>query len=143
MIFLKWQPFTSMKPALPSMQMYEGHRSRKMHSLKAHCRWLLSHPSTLFFLSPLFVLQILRQIIPSCTAARAHPSTTHAAALNANVMAATNALLQAQPEPFLFSLLFLPFFSSFLSSLFFSPVGKCNEMITRIQKKEVTHWLWK
>jgi len=41
-----------MKPALPSMQMYEGHRSRKMHSLKDHCRQLLSHLIPLFFPPP-------------------------------------------------------------------------------------------
>jgi len=41
------------------------------------------------------------------------------AALNTEAMAATNALQQEQPEPFLVSLLFLHFFSSFLSSLFF------------------------
>ena len=35
------------------------------------------------------------------------------------------------------------FFSSFLSSLFFSPIGKCNGKIAIIQKKKVTHWPWK
>jgi|SRR3989339_1678 len=44
--------------------------------------------------------------------------TPDGAALNTGAMAATNALPPAQPEPFLFSLLFLHFFSSFLSPLF-------------------------
>jgi len=40
----------------------------KGHSPKAHCLWLLSYPSPLFFFPPLFVLQILMMEIPSCTA---------------------------------------------------------------------------
>jgi len=45
--------------------------------------------------------------------------TPDGAALNNEAMAATNAMLQAQP--FLFSPFFLHFFSSFLSLFFFSP----------------------
>jgi len=56
--------------------------------------------------------------------ALAHPSTSPVQRSNTNAMAAANALMPAQPEPFLFS----PFFS-FLPSLFFSPVGKYDEMI--------------
>jgi len=54
-------------------------------------------------------------------------------------MAATNGLLAGAARAFFV----FTFFSSFLSSFFFSPVGKCNEWIARIEKKEVTHWPWK
>ncbi|HII69003.1 TPA: hypothetical protein HA270_03945 [Candidatus Woesearchaeota archaeon] len=65
----------------------------KMHSLKAYCLWLLSHPITLSFFPPLFVLQIRMVEIPSCTAARAHPSCPQVAARYTAAMAATHALL--------------------------------------------------
>src|SRR3989338_8912173 len=81
-----------------------GIAHEKMHSLKAHCQWLLSHPSPLFFFPPLFVLQILMMNIPSCTAESPilHPRMQQRS--NTEAMSATNALLPAQPEPFLFNL---------------------------------------
>ena len=51
-----------------------GIAPEKMHSLKDHCLWLLSHPISLFFLPPLFVLEILMLEIPSCSASGIHPS---------------------------------------------------------------------
>ena len=59
-----------------------------MHSLEAHYLRLLSHPSPLSFFLPLFMLQILMLVIPSCTAAHAHPSTTQVAASKAEAKAA-------------------------------------------------------
>jgi len=75
--------------------------------------------------------------------ALAHPSSTHAAARYTAAIAATYALLlyvllPAQPEPFLLSLFF--FFSFFI---FLFSIGTCNERMARIEKDEVTYWLWK
>jgi len=57
----------------------------------------------LFFFPPLFVLQILMMNIPSCTAESPilHPRMQQRS--NTEAMPATNALLPAQPEPFLFT----------------------------------------
>jgi len=73
--------------------------------------------------------------IPPCTAALAHPSTPQVQLSNTAAMPATHALASKRsPSRFCFH------FSFFI---FLSPVGKCNETITRTEKKEVTSWLLK
>jgi len=72
-----------------------------------------------------------------------HPSYPQTAAHYTEAMAATYALLPAQPEPFLFSLLFLHFFAFFSFFIFLFPLGIYNEMMACNEKKKVTRWLWK
>jgi len=77
------------------------------------------------------VLQMPIMILPSCTAAHAHPSYTHAAARYTAAMACWPA------EPFLLSLFFLHFFSSFLSSFFFSPSELASALCSAIQRMKL------
>jgi len=91
-----------------------------MHSLKAHCLWLLSHPIPLFFLSP-----------PACAEMDDNNSVVHSIATHPSTPPAQRSILRrwlqhmhcckSSPSLFCFHFFFFTFFLLFFLHFSFPP----------------------
>ena len=122
-------------PAL--LQLRRASFPKNGHSLEAHCRRLLSHPSSLFFFPPFGCAANpdVGNSVMLCIGA--HPS--HPMVQRARLRQRLQQIACSKRSPILFCFrpFFLHSFSSFLSSFFFSPSELTSALCSAIRRMKL------